>query len=92
MKAQTVREQLKGVIDPRLLKILEAMASDINALQHAIVQMGALVDRLATLMTVHTRVIGGLEDMEKLRAQAKEIDGKRTMEATIASEKADGDA
>lgn len=90
MKAQTVREQLRGVVDPRTLKILEAMASDINGLQHSIVQIGQLIDRLATLMAVHTRVLGNLEEVEKAKQEARELGkGTQNLTETVRSEKAD---
>ncbi len=47
IKAREVREQLKNVVDPRLLKILELMAEDLAYHKQLLNMMAGMMDQMA---------------------------------------------
>lgn len=73
MKLAQIRSELRGRIDPVLLKVIEAQAEDIRELRHLLKEYGLLMDRLVGLMVAHTSVLGKLEDAEAMRNKAKAL-------------------
>lgn len=57
MKASEVREKLRGNVHPELVRILERIAEDNQTNKLHIRTLAGLIDKLSTLMAVHTTVI-----------------------------------
>jgi hypothetical protein len=67
MKASEIRTILHGKVPPELIKILGLMAEDNQMLKQQNAALGAAFTQLASLMEVHTNILGDLKTIKDLR-------------------------
>ena len=83
MRARDVHDKLKDDLSsqPRLLEVLCKLAEEQHALSRAIPALAEQVDRLATLMQTHTRIMGDQQDViDALKKRGKDVASLGTAE------------
>lgn len=58
MKAREVREQLKDHADPRVLRVIEALAEDISSMKQVVLELANMMDQQTTIIGDMVNVTG----------------------------------
>lgn len=70
-RARDIRADLRGKIDPILLRVLEGFAEDVRMIQHEVVETVKIVRQLVELLEHHNKIFG------ELKKQAEELESDR---------------
>ena len=74
MKAREIREQLRNVVDPRLLTCLEAICEELQLQKHTQVELAKMMNQLADNLNLTHRLLGSsIEHIERMKGINKNI-------------------